>query len=246
MRGLRGKRALVTGASGGIGRAVSLRLAEEGCFIFINGRDVNKLNSLYNEIKERGGDSMTLPFDIANGEEVKSAFKHIKENGGIDFLVNNAGITRDNLFVTMKEEEWDEVIKINLKGTYYCTKEAVRMMMKKGGGRIVNIVSVAGESGNPGQANYSATKGGLIAFTKSLAKELAPKNILVNAVSPGFIETEMTRNLPEELKSKILQNIPLKRFGTPEDVAGVVAFLLSEDASYITGEVIRVNGGLYM
>lgn len=246
MRGLKGKKVLITGATGGIGRAVSIRLAEEGCFLFLNSRNSEKLKSLDGEIKEKGGNCLLLPFDISERENVKSAFQQIKENGGIDFLVNNAGITKDNLFLIMKESDWDDVIKVNLKGTYYCTKEAVRMMIRKGGGRIVNVVSVAGESGNPGQTNYSASKGGLIAFTKSLARELASRNIIVNAVSPGFIKTQMTDSLSDDVKEKILRNIPVGRFGTPEDVAGVIAFLLSDDASYITGEVIRVNGGLYM
>jgi 3-oxoacyl-[acyl-carrier protein] reductase len=245
MRGLKDMRILVTGASRGIGRAIVRRLCMEGAVVYANARKEESLIPLVEEGREKNWRCIPLPFDVSKKEEVKEAFKRIKDEG-LQGLVNNAGIRKDSLLLMMKEEDWDEIIVVNLKSVYLCCKEAVRIMMRGGYGRIVNIVSVAGEAGNPGQTNYSASKGGIIAFTKSLAKELAQKNITVNAVSPGFIRTSMTESLPEEVKKKIIENIPLGRFGEPEDVAGIVAFLLSEEASYITGEVIKVNGGLYM
>ncbi len=245
MKGLKDMRILVTGASKGIGRAIVERLCNEGAVVYANARKEESLLPLVEEGKKKNWKCIPLPFDVSKKDEVKEAFKKIKDEG-LQGLVNNAGIRKDALLLMMKEEDWDEIIEVNLKSIYLCCKEGVRLMMRGNYGRIVNIVSVAGETGNPGQTNYSASKGGVIAFTKSLARELAPKNITVNAVSPGFIKTSMTENLPEEVKKKIMESIPLGRFGNPEDVAGVVAFLLSEDASYITGEVIKVNGGLYM
>lgn len=245
MRGLKGMRVLVTGASRGIGKAIVERLCMEEAVVYANARSEESLIPLIEEGKKKNWKCIPLPFDVSNKDEVKEGFKRIREEG-LQGLVNNAGIRKDNLLLMMKEEDWESVVDVNLKGVYFCCKEAVRIMMRRNYGRIVNIISVAGEAGNPGQTNYSASKGGIIAFTKSLAKELATKNITINAVSPGFIKTTMTENLPEEVKKKIMESIPLGRFGEPEDVAGIVAFLLSEDSSYITGEIIRVNGGLYM
>lgn len=245
MKGLKGMRILVTGASKGIGRAIAERLCMEGSIVYANARTKDSLQGLMEKTEKENWKCIPLPFDVSKREEVKEAFRKLKEEG-LHGLVNNAGIKKDALLLMMKEEDWDRVIDVNLKSMYILCKEAARIMLRNGYGRIVNIVSVAGETGNPGQTNYSASKGGIIGFTKALARELAPKNITVNAVSPGYIQTSMTESLPEEVKKKILENIPLQRFGTPQDVAGVVAFLLSEEASYITGEVIRVNGGLYM
>ena len=199
-----------------------------------------------NQIEGNGGKGKLSQFDVSDFREVQVRIeKVVEELGGIHMLVNNAGITKDGLLLRMKENDWDEVLSVNLKGVFNCTKAAAKHMLKQRYGKIINITSIVGEMGNAGQANYSASKAGIIGFTKSIAKELGSRNINVNAVSPGFIETDITKSLPHEVKNSYIQNIPLGRFGNPEDVAKVVVFLASDGASYITGDVIKVNGGLY-
>lgn len=240
--------ALVTGASRGIGRACALALAEPGVMLYVN--DVANLELAAETCQlaaAKGGRAEVLPFNVAVLAEVGCAVDIIIKNSGrLDILVNNAGIARDNLIARMKEEEWDLVLEVNLKGAFNCTKAACRPMMKQKSGRIINISSVVAYLGNPGQANYVASKAGLVGLTKSVARELASRNITVNAVAPGFISTEMTANLPEKVQGDMLAQIPLNRFGSPEEVAGVVAFLASDAAAYITGEVIHINGGMVM
>jgi 3-oxoacyl-[acyl-carrier protein] reductase len=245
--GLKDKVALVTGASRGIGRAVALELASRGAFVIVNySRSENAAKEVLSMIENSGGKGEIRHFDVADFSRVQDEISKIGEElGGLHILVNNAGITKDGLLLRMKEEDWDEVISVDLKGVFNCTKAAARIMMKQRYGRIINITSVVGEMGNPGQTNYSAAKAGIIGFTKATAKELGSRGITVNAVSPGFIETDITSGLPQNMKEKYLEAIPLGRFGTPTDVAKVVAFLASDDASYITGEVVKVNGGLY-
>ncbi|GCD83384.1 3-oxoacyl-[acyl-carrier-protein] reductase FabG [Parageobacillus thermoglucosidasius] len=245
---LQGKVALVTGASRGIGRAIALELARQGAKIAVNyaGSEA-KANEVVGEIKNMGGEAFAIQADVADAQAVEQMIKTVLERfERIDILVNNAGITRDNLLMRMKEEEWDDVIDINLKGVFNCTKAVTRPMMKQRYGRIVNIASVVGVMGNPGQANYVAAKAGVIGLTKTAARELASRNITVNAVAPGFITTDMTERLSEEIKSEMLKQIPLARFGEPEDVAKVVAFLVSDAASYMTGQTLHVDGGMIM
>lgn len=245
---LEGQIAIVTGGSRGIGRAVSIRLAEEGASVIVNYQNnYESAIKTKREIEEKGGRAKILKFDVSNFQEVQNAFREIlDEFKRLDVLINNAGITRDNLFVRMKEEDWSRVLSVNLGGAFNCCRAAAKTMMKQRSGKIVNISSVAGQIGNPGQANYSASKAGLIGLTKSLAKELAPWNIRVNAISPGYIETEMTDSLPERVKEEILKAIPLNRFGKPQDVAESVLFLVSDLSGYITGHVLNLNGGLTM
>ncbi|MCH8029553.1 MAG: 3-oxoacyl-[acyl-carrier-protein] reductase [Candidatus Dadabacteria bacterium] len=241
------KVALVTGASRGIGRAVALKLASCGASVVVNYASNKELaEEVLGEIEAMGSTGQVRQFDVSDSLRVREEVSSIaRELGGLHILVNNAGINRDSLLVRMKEEDWDEVLTVNLKGMFNTTKIAARVMMKQRFGRIINLTSVIGEMGNPGQSNYSASKSGIIGFTKSVAKELGPRGITVNAVSPGFIDTDMTRSLSDSVKEQYLKGIALGRFGSPEDVAGVVAFLASEEASYITGEVIRINGGIY-
>lgn len=231
--------ALVTGASRGIGRAAAKALTAAGHRVVAAARDEEKLKSLV----EEGGAAAWVKLELASAESIKAAFA---EAGAVDILVNNAGITKDGLAMRMRREDWETVVTANLTGAFLCIQEVLRGMMKQQWGRIINIASVVGESGNPGQANYVASKAGLIGLTKTLAQELGSRNITVNAVTPGFIETDMTAGLKEEIRQKMLANIPLGRFGKPEDVAAAVRYLASEDAGYVTGSVLRVNGGMYM
>jgi 3-oxoacyl-[acyl-carrier protein] reductase len=245
---LAGKAALVTGASRGIGREIALELARQGANVAVNfaGSEA-KANEVVDEIKTLGRDAFAVKCDVSNSKDVAEMVKGtIDRFGHLDILVNNAGITRDNLLMRMKEEEWDDVININLKGVFLCTKAVTRQMMKQRVGRIINIASIVGVSGNPGQANYVAAKAGVIGLTKTTAKELASRNITVNAIAPGFICTDMTDKLSEEVKKEMLKQIPLARLGEPKDVAKVAAFLASDDTSYITGQTIHIDGGMVM
>ena len=242
-----GKTVLVTGSTRGIGRAIAEEFAKHGANVIVSGTVKERAQEVAKELSEKYGvKTLGVGMDVSDPESVESAFKEINAAfGGVDILVNNAGITRDTLFLRMKPEDWQKVLDVNLTGTFLVTKQAVRHMVKKRWGRIINISSVVGFTGNVGQVNYATTKAGLIGFTKSLAKELAPRNVLVNAVAPGFIETDMTENLKEEIKNEYKKQIPLGRFGKPEEVARVVLFLASPMADYITGETIHVNGGMY-
>lgn len=245
---LEGKVALVTGASRGIGREIALELARQGANVVVNyaGSEA-KANEVADEIKALGKEAFAIKCDVSNQEEVSVMVKEtIERFGKLDILVNNAGITKDNLLMRMKEEEWDDVININLKGVFLCTKAVTRQMMKQRIGRIINIASIVGVSGNPGQANYVAAKAGVIGLTKTTAKELASRNITVNAIAPGFITTDMTDKLTDELKAEMLKQIPLARLGEPKDIAKMTAFLASDDSSYITGQTLHIDGGMVM
>ena len=242
------KCALITGATRGIGKQIAITLAKQGYNIALNYRKENEeLENTKKEIEEIGVQVLAVKGDVANFEECENFVKQVIERfGQIDVLVNNAGITKDMLLMRMKKEDFEQVIDTNLVGTFNVTKNVVPYMMKARSGRIINISSVVGISGNAGQTNYSASKAGIIGFTKSLAKEIASRKILVNAVAPGFIETNMTDVLKDDVKQEIAKNIPLKRMGTAQDVANVVKFLASDDSSYITGQVINVDGGMLM
>ncbi|MEW9676434.1 3-oxoacyl-[acyl-carrier-protein] reductase [Lentibacillus sp. L22] len=245
---LEGKTALVTGASRGIGRAIALELARQGANVTVNyaGNEA-KAQMVVEEIQKLGAKAFKVKADVTNEADVKDMVKQIiSEFGSLDILINNAGITRDNLLMRMKEEEFDQVINTNLKGVFICTKAVTRQMMKQRNGKIVNVASVVGVSGNPGQANYVAAKAGVIGLTKTAAKELASRNIFVNAVAPGFISTDMTDALTDEQRKGMHDLIPLGKLGEPEDVAKVVRFLASDDANYITGQTIHVDGGMVM
>jgi 3-oxoacyl-[acyl-carrier protein] reductase len=240
--------ALITGAARGIGQTIALALAQPDLRLYIN--DVappEDAAETIREVEARGAKGSYLQFNVADLAQVEQAVEGIiKESGRLDILVNNAGITRDQLLVRMKEEDWDQVLAVNLKGAFNCLKSAAKPMIKQRFGRIVNISSIVGIMGNAGQANYVASKAGLVGLTKSAARELASRNITVNAVAPGFIETAMTQNLPEKTREAMLAQIPLNRFGSPEEVAHAVAFLVSDQAAYITGQVMHVNGGMLM
>ena len=239
--------AFVTGASRGIGRAIALTLCRSGFDIVVASPEIEKNEEVAEEIRACSGEAMTVNLDVTSPESVKAAFgKVMQEKTRIDVLVNNAGITRDGLAVRMKALDWDLVLKINLSGAFLCSQQVLPGMMRNRWGRIVNISSVVGQAGSAGQANYAASKAGLIGLTKALAQEMGSRNITVNAIAPGYIATDMTKDLPEELKQKMLAAVPLARMGKPEDVAAAVKFLVSEDASYITGHVLAVNGGMYM
>lgn len=244
---LSGKVALVTGASRGIGRAVAIKLASEGADLIVTATSLERAQKTADEITRMGRKSLAVKVDVAVTAEVEALFAKIVENfGKIDILVNNAGITRDGLLMRMKDEDWDAVVDVNLKGTFTCTREAVKLMAKTKSGSIVNISSVVGEMGNAGQANYCASKAGIVGFTKAVAREYAKRNITVNAVTPGFIETDMTEVLSQTVKEDLLKQIPSGRFGKPEDIANAVYFLVSEMGSYVTGHVLAVNGGMHM
>lgn len=245
---LEGKIALVTGSSRGIGRAIALELGKKGVNVAVNyAGNEQKAEEVVQELHDLGVKAIKIRANVADEQDVKAMIKEVtKEFGRLDILVNNAGITKDNLLMRMKVEEFDQVIETNLKGAFLCTKAVTRQMMKQRYGKIINIASIVGVSGNPGQANYVAAKAGLIGLTKSTAKELATRNILVNAVAPGFITTDMTNILTEEQKDAILSQIPLEKLGEPEDIANVVCFLASDDAKYITGQTIHVDGGMVM
>jgi 3-oxoacyl-[acyl-carrier protein] reductase len=241
------KVAIVTGASRGIGRAIAVAMAASGVKVVVTARSADALQSLVLEIQAAGGQALSVPSDIASSADVERLFETALENfGRVDILVNNAGITRDTLLVRMKDEDWDAVLDTNLKGPFLCTRAAARIMGKQRSGRIVNISSVVGEMGNAGQANYCASKAGLIGLTKSVARELAKRNVTVNAVTPGFIVTDMTEVLSDKIKESLLGQIPVGRFGEAEDIVAAVMFLASDQAGYITGQVLGVNGGMYM
>jgi len=239
--------AFITGASRGIGRACALALSEAGARVALAARSTAQLEELAHEIRSQGREAFAVTLDMTSAESIQEAFaKTAKEFGPVAILVNNAGITKDGLALRMKKEDWDSVLATNLTGSFLATQQVLQHMMRERWGRVINISSVVGEMGNPGQANYVASKAGLIGLTKSLAQEMGSRNITVNAVAPGFIETDMTHKLSQELKENLVGHIALKRIGQPEDVAAAVRFLASEDARYITGHVLNVNGGLYM
>lgn len=242
------KTAVVTGASRGIGRAIALKLAQDGANVVVNySGSKDKAEAVVAEIQAMGQQAIAVQASVANADEVKELMNTALQTfGSIDILVNNAGITRDNLLMRMKEDEWDAVIATNLKGVFLCTKAVARQMMKQRAGRIINVASIVGVAGNAGQANYVAAKAGVIGLTKTTAKELAARNILVNAVAPGFIATDMTDELPTDVKEAMLQQIPLAKLGQPEDIANVVAFLASDAASYMTGQTLHIDGGMVM
>ena len=241
------KTALVTGGSRGIGKACALALAAAGNRIVVAARSAAKLEEVAADIRQAGGEAFVLEMDLSSHESIKIGIaKASKEFGRIDILVNNAGITKDGLAVRMKQQDWESVIQTNLSGSFYAIQEVLQGMMRERWGRIVNISSVVGQKGNPGQANYVASKAGIIGLTKSLAIEVGSRNITVNAVAPGFISTDMTHELSDELKQKMIDQTPLKRMGTAEEIASAVKFLVSDEAAFITGHVLDVNGGIYM
>lgn len=242
---LTGQIALVTGASRGIGKAIATTLANRGATVIGTATSAKGAEAIRDYLQTQGGCGMVL--NVTDNESIAELFSHIKQQyGDIDILVNNAGITRDNLLMRMKDEEWDDIIATNMTSVFKLSKAVLRAMMKKRFGRVINIGSVVGSMGNAGQTNYSAAKAGLLGFTRSMAKEVASRGITVNAVAPGFIETDMTRALDESQRQAILAEVPMARLGDPEDIAKTVAFLASDDAAYITGETIHVNGGMYM
>jgi 3-oxoacyl-[acyl-carrier protein] reductase len=237
--------ALVTGAAKNIGQAIAVRLAKDGFDVACVGRSVESVAETAGQVEAQGRKALSIAADVSRQDESQAAVDEtVQKWGGIDVLVNNAGITRDKLLLRMDESDFDAVLAVNLKGVFHFSKAASKYMMKKRSGRIINITSVVGIRGNEGQANYAASKAGIIGFTKSLAREFASRNILVNAVAPGYIETSMTKDLSDSVKAGLLQSIPLARLGNSEDVAGVVSFLSSPDASYVTGQVITVDGGM--
>jgi 3-oxoacyl-[acyl-carrier protein] reductase len=244
---LSGRVAVVTGASQGIGRTIALKLAQAGATVAVAARNQSKLDELVTEIQNAGGRALAFAVDVGTEEQVKTTFKQIiAQLGKIEILVNNAGITRDQLVMRMKRADWDEVINTNLTSAYLCTQQAISSMLKQRWGRIVNVTSIFGQIGQAGQANYASSKAGLIGFTMAIAREVASRSITCNAVAPGFIETAMTSTLTEEFKQTALKMIPLGRVGTTNDVANAVAFLASEEAGYVTGHVLNVNGGMHM
>lgn len=248
MSSLKDKVAVITGGSRGIGRAICLRLAKSGASVVINfTKDSEKAQNVADEIKESGGAGLIFQADVSDIQQAGNLIEFaIQKFGKIDILVNNAGITSDNLLIRMKEEEWDKVISTNLKGVFNCTQPAIKYMIKQRNGVVINISSVIGVTGNAGQSNYAASKAGVIGFTKSVAREVASRGIRLNVVAPGFIETDMTESLSTEFKDSIIEKIPLKKFGEADSVAALVEFLASEEADYITGQVINIDGGMVM
>ena len=244
---LEGRVSLVTGASRGIGRAIARALALEGATVFVGARDQGRLAEVVKQIADEGGAAVALALDVADRASVDAALQKVLEaQGRVDHLVNNAGITRDTLLLRMKQEDWDQVLATNLTGTYLCTQAVLKPMLKQRSGRIVNVASVVGVTGNAGQANYVASKAGIIGFTKAVAREVASRSITVNAVAPGFIDTDMTAAMTEKAREAVASSIPLGRVGRPEDIASAVAFLVSDAAAYITGQVLGVDGGFHM
>ncbi|HEV2468093.1 MAG TPA: 3-oxoacyl-[acyl-carrier-protein] reductase [Candidatus Sulfotelmatobacter sp.] len=244
---LSGRVAFVTGASQGIGRSIALRLAKDGATVAVAARNQEKLRELVNEITAAGGQAAAFPLDVADEEQVKTTVKAaVTQFGKIEVLVNNAGITRDQLVMRMKRADWDAVLQTNLTSAYFLIQQVITSMLRQKWGRIINVTSIFGQIGQAGQANYSASKAGLIGLTMAIAREVASRNITCNAVAPGFIETAMTAVLSDDFKQGAIKQIPLGRVGTPEDIASAVAFLASDDASYITGHVLSVNGGMFM
>ena len=248
MNRLKDRTAIVTGGSRGIGEAIANRLADEGARVAVcASRSLDRAEAVAEAIEGRGGSALALQADVSNPADVKALFKAVLDRwGALDILVNNAGIARDGLLMRLKPGDWDAVLDVNLKGAFLCMQAAVRPMMRARSGRIINISSVTGLMGNPGQAGYTAAKSGLIGLTKTAAKELASRGITANVIAPGYIPTEMTEKLPENLKEKILEQVPLGTPGKPEDIAAAVAFLASSDAAYVTGQVLVVDGGMVM
>lgn len=244
---LKGKNALITGAARGIGKAIALGMAKEGANIGVADVNIENAENTAREVRTLGVKSIAVKLDVSRQDSVSNTFQtFVKELGALDILVNNAGITRDTVLLRMKEEDWDAVLNVNLKGSFLCSKEAVKIMAKQRSGKIISISSVVAFIGNPGQANYSSSKAGLIGLTKTIAKEYASRGIRANAIAPGFIQTAMTDALTDEVKGEMKRAVPLGQFGTPEDVANTVIFLASNESDYITGQVIHVNGGMYM
>jgi len=244
---LNGRVAVVTGAAQGIGKTIAVLFAAKGLSLVLCDINLEAAEETAREIEEKGGNCLALKSDVSSFQDAEKIIKQAVEHfGSLDILINNAGITRDNVLLRMKEEQWDQVMAVNLKGTFNFTRAALKVMMRKKSGKIINIASITGMMGNAGQANYSASKAGVIGFTKAIAREYADRGITVNAVAPGFIATAMTDAIPEKEREELIKQIPMKKLGTPEDVANAVCFLASDEASYITGHVIGVNGGLYM
>ena len=247
MFNLSNKIAIVTGASRGIGSAIAHNLSKAGAKVVLISRSIDALKSVESEIKSNGGEAISITADVSNLESFTNAISQVVETWGtVDILINNAGITKDNIILRLKEEDWDAVIDINLKGCFNGIKAVTRPMLKSRSGRIINITSVIGLIGNSGQSNYAASKAGILGLTKSIAKELGSRNITVNAIAPGYIQTEMTDNLDQTSKDNLMKSIPLQRLGKPEEIASLVCFLVSEEAAYITGQTLNVDGGMVM
>lgn len=244
---LKDKNVFITGSGQGIGKQIAIAMAKEGANVAVSDINIENAGAAAQEIRSLGRKSIAIKLDVSKQNEVIAAFETFKnEFGVIDILVNNAGITKDTLVLRMKDDDWDAVINVNLKGTFLCSREAIKLMVKQQHGNIISISSVVAFTGNPGQANYSASKAGIVGLTKTIAKEYASRGIKANAVAPGFIQTAMTEAIPEKIREEMKKNIPLGYFGAPEDVANAVIFLASSDADYITGQVLHINGGMYM